>query len=146
MYFLYKRRKRIQFAGNIKLLNKTSFFAISFSSIRDSRNKSRQNLCNTKTKDSLEMISSILFMKKHKKAGSNRQTIANRLNSCSETVDFRAELKYTSNNNESIEVSHSPLEYSVPISISSKLFVHKNSLLLQIQILNCSYLSIKIIS
>lgn len=101
---------------------------------------------NTKTKDSLEMISSILFMKKHKKAGSNRQTIANRLNSCSETVDFRAELKYTSNNNESIEVSHSALEYSVPISISSKLFVHKNALLLQIQMLNCSYLSIKIIS
>jgi hypothetical protein len=100
----------------------------------------------TEKKDSAEMISSLLFMKKHKRSPSDRYSIASRLNDYSETIEFYAELEYTSNNTDLIETSNTLLDYSVPLSITSKLSKHSDLLILKIQVLNCSHLSIKILN
>lgn len=77
---------------------------------------------------------------------STRHSLSTRLNDFSETVKFHADLVYTSNNIKSEEPSDSDLDYIFPLSITSKFIKQNNYLLLQVQIINCSHLSIQVIS
>ena len=93
------------------------------------------------------MLSSVSFMKKYNgHKVSARHSLSYRLNDLCETVDFHAELEYTSNNINSKEQSSSLLEYIFPLTVTSKFFQQENGILLQLQVLNCSHLSINVMS
>lgn len=77
---------------------------------------------------------------------STRHSLSTRLNDFSETVDFQAGLTYISNTIESTERSSSSLDYIFPLSITSKFMKQEKYLLLQMQVTNCSHLSIQILS
>ena len=96
---------------------------------------------------SSEIISSVSFMKKQNGHNlSSRHSLSNRLNESCAAVDFVADLQYKSNKIHSEEKSISSLDYIFPLSITSKFIKKDNDVLLQIQVLNCSHLSIQIVS
>ncbi|OMJ78778.1 hypothetical protein SteCoe_21352 [Stentor coeruleus] len=99
----------------------------------------------TEKKGSTEMCSSVNFMKKYSQKNAGRHLIVNKLTNFTETVDFHVNLVYSSHEVQLKEHSTSSLDFILPLTITSKLIKHSNLLLLQIQVLNCSHLSIKTI-
>lgn len=97
-------------------------------------------------KGSTEMCSSVNFMKKLSQNNTHRQVLANKLTAFTEVVDFHANLLYLSNGLQAKEPSTSSLDFILPLTITSKLIKYSTGLFLQIQILNCSHLSIQTIS
>jgi hypothetical protein len=85
-------------------------------------------------------------MKKLNQSSMSRHVLANKLTDFSETVEFHAELQYMKQQELKKEQSSSNLDFILPLSISSKFCKLPESTILQIQILNCSHLSIKTIS
>ena len=92
------------------------------------------------------MCSSLNFMKKINQSQMSRHIMANKLTSYSETVEFHAELQYMKQQELKKEPSSSNLDFILPITISSRFCKLIDKTILQVQILNCSHLSIKTIS
>lgn len=92
------------------------------------------------------MCSSLNFMKKINQSSMSRHIMANKLTNFSETVEFHAELQYMKQQELKKETSSSNLDFILPLTISSKFCKLPDKTILQIQILNCSHLSIKTIS
>ncbi|CAG9321301.1 TRAPPC10_2 [Blepharisma stoltei] len=77
--------------------------------------------------------------------GSIKSSVLSRLNTCSETHNFTAILRYSKNGQMREEISHSELSYVEPVRVTKNFYKREGKCFLQLIILNCARISLEIL-